>query len=119
MHNGLTRTARRSTFTVMKTHTTRRGLAPGGPRRGAGRPRRVAEEWRRQHRVSVLVSPRQLAELHQIADAWDVPPATVAWSFIETALAKARRSRPELGDVAMPLVAACETLQRRIPERPE
>lgn len=64
----------------------------GGPRKGAGRKAgfgKAPEEIRR-NRVVVMLTDAELAALHRIAGARDLPLGTVAYELVAKALKRAK-----------------------------
>lgn len=61
----------------------------GGPRPGSGRPRGPIEAVRR-NRVVVMLTDAELAKLHRLSEARELPLGTVAYQLFEPALRRAR-----------------------------
>ena len=62
-----------------------------------------------------MEGPRdELIDLRVIAEAWGVTPALVAWSMVESSLARARAESPQLGTAGLAIAAALDVL--RLPE---
>ncbi len=57
----------------------------GGPRPGSGRPRGPAGAVRR-NRVVIMLTDSELAKLHRVAEAKDLPLGTVAYQIVATSL---------------------------------
>lgn len=59
----------------------------GGPRPGSGRPKGPAAEVRR-NRVVIMLTDRELAKLHRLADAKQLPLGTIAYQILATSLGR-------------------------------
>lgn len=62
-----------------------------------------------------MLTARQARDLREIADAWDVPAGTAAFALVESQLARARGRKPDLGNLALPLVCALDALGKELP----
>jgi hypothetical protein len=67
-----------------------RRTARGGPRLGAGRPR-GPQEMVRRHRVTILLTTAERAQLRALARERDLPLGTAAYELVARALARRRR----------------------------
>jgi len=61
--------------------------------------------------MAVSFTAEELADLRSIAAQWGVAPALVAWSLVQSGLARARAVAPELGPAGLAIAAALEVLQ--------
>ncbi len=59
----------------------------GGPRPGSGRPRGPSGEVR-HNRVVILLTDSELAKLHRVAKAKDLPFGTVAYQIVASSLSR-------------------------------
>jgi hypothetical protein len=88
----------------------------GGPRTGAGRPRKLKDTVRnRMVRLSVTESEYEVLEM--LGESWDVPTATASYGLLADAIAHIRKVRPP----AIPenlLLAASEVLAKHQPKEP-
>lgn len=63
----------------------------------------------------MALTPAELADLADVARAWNVPAGTAAWAIVHTFLRKARARAPELGDVGVAIAASAAVLGLRLP----
>lgn len=58
----------------------------GGPRPGAGRPRKSSSGAIRRNRIAFMVTDAELAKLEALAEERSLPVGTVAYEIVERSL---------------------------------
>jgi hypothetical protein len=84
----------------------------GGPRKGAGHPRKCPDTVR-DCIVRISMTDSELAALESLAEQWDVPVATAAYGLFADQIARCRNSKP----LAMPekLIYAASRIVAKYP----
>ncbi len=85
----------------------------GGPKKGAGRVP-GPPKLRRSEGLRITFRQSELHDLEEIAEAWELPKATVAWAMVHSELQKCRRRAPNLGEAGLAIAAAARVLGRQI-----
>lgn len=93
----------------MATQARKVSALKGGPKNGSGYKPLPGALRRRP--VGIGVTAQQRAELDEIAAAWDVPRATVAWALIESELQRYRRTRAGHGAILAALLLVARALR--------
>ncbi len=104
---------------------------PGGPQPGSGRRPVEERDWVRSKPIRAMFRPPEFADLQAIAQAWNVPVATVVWAVVHDQLATWQKRAPEFGESGLAIAAAVAVLRLKpdrdqsggsgtgSPERPE
>ncbi len=88
----------------------------GGPQPGSGRKLGERRDWLRSEGLRVSFRPTEIADLCAIAQAWNVPVATVVWAVVHDQLSRWQKRAPEFGEYGLAIAAAVAVLRLK-PDR--
>ncbi len=69
------------------------------------RPTRPFRPWIRTKPVRTMFRPREIMDLREIAQVWNVHVATVVWAIVVEQLARWRKRAPDLGQHGLAIAA--------------
>lgn len=67
--------------------------------------------WQRRCRLVIYVTDSELADVHQLAEAWGCKASAAAWGILAERLARYRRQGARLGPHGLALAALAGTLR--------